>query len=53
MNVLFQELIRGGIELDTLSMGMSADLETAIMHGSTMVRIGTDLFGRRPDDGES
>ena len=53
MNVLFQELIRGGIELDTLSMGMSADLEAAIMHGSTMVRIGTDLFGRRPDDGES
>ena len=34
-------------EADTLSMGMSADLEAAIMEGSTMVRIGTDLFGPR------
>ena len=51
MNTLFQGLIDGGLELDTLSMGMSADLEAAIMHGSTMVRIGTDLFGPRPDDG--
>lgn len=33
--------------LDTLSMGMSADLEAAILEGSTMVRIGTDLFGTR------
>jgi len=33
--------------VDTLSMGMSADLEAAIMEGSTMVRIGTDLFGQR------
>lgn len=32
---------------DTLSMGMSADLEAAIAEGSTMVRIGTDLFGAR------
>jgi hypothetical protein len=34
--------------MDTLSMGMSADLENAIMMGSTMLRIGTDLFGPRP-----
>jgi len=34
--------------LDTLSMGMSADLEEAILHGSTMIRIGTDLLGPRP-----
>ena len=34
--------------LDTLSMGMSADLESAIMEGSTMIRVGTDLFGPRP-----
>lgn len=34
-------------ELDTLSMGMSSDLEAAIAEGSTMVRIGTDLFGAR------
>jgi len=34
-------------QLDTLSMGMSADLEAAIMEGATMVRIGTDIFGAR------
>lgn len=34
-------------QLDTLSMGMSADLEAAIAEGSTMVRIGTDIFGPR------
>lgn len=33
--------------IDTLSMGMSADLELAIAHGATIVRIGTDLFGAR------
>ena len=33
--------------LDTLSMGMSADLEAAIAEGATMVRIGTDIFGAR------
>jgi uncharacterized pyridoxal phosphate-containing UPF0001 family protein len=48
---LFQELIEDGMVLDTLSMGMSGDLEAAIMNGSTMVRIGTDLFGPRPDNG--
>ena len=36
-----------GQPLDTLSMGMSADLELAIAAGSTMVRIGTDIFGAR------
>ncbi|MEM1412683.1 MAG: YggS family pyridoxal phosphate-dependent enzyme [Pseudomonadota bacterium] len=36
-----------GHEIDTLSMGMSADLEPAIACGSTMVRVGTDLFGPR------
>jgi len=34
-------------ELDTLSMGMSADLEAAIAEGATMVRVGTDIFGAR------
>lgn len=38
----------GDLGLDTLSMGMSDDLEAAIMEGSTMVRIGTALFGPRP-----
>ena len=33
--------------MDTLSMGMSADLESAIAEGATMVRIGTDIFGPR------
>ena len=36
-----------GFNLDTLSMGMSADLEAAIAEGSTLVRVGTDLFGPR------
>ncbi|HWG31036.1 MAG TPA: YggS family pyridoxal phosphate-dependent enzyme [Steroidobacteraceae bacterium] len=37
-----------GAGLDTLSMGMSADLEAAVLEGSTCVRIGTALFGPRP-----
>jgi len=45
---LLGELIQRGHDVDTLSMGMSADLEAAIMEGSTIVRIGTALFGPRP-----
>jgi len=41
-------LITSGIPLDTLSMGMSMDLEAAIAEGATMVRIGTAIFGPRP-----
>jgi PLP dependent protein len=37
-----------GLALDTLSMGMSADLEAAVAAGATLVRIGTALFGARP-----
>lgn len=37
----------GGQRLDTLSMGMSADLEAALAEGSTLVRVGTAIFGRR------
>jgi len=44
---LFDELRLAGYTVDTLSMGMSADLEAAIMAGSTCIRIGTDLFGTR------
>ncbi|GAA4357583.1 YggS family pyridoxal phosphate-dependent enzyme [Variovorax defluvii] len=44
---LFDELRAAGLELDTLSLGMSADLEAAIAAGSTMVRIGTAIFGAR------
>jgi pyridoxal phosphate enzyme (YggS family) len=36
-----------GLALDTLSMGMSADLEAAIAEGATMVRVGTAIFGGR------
>jgi hypothetical protein len=38
-----------GAEFDTLSMGMSADFELAIAEGSTMIRVGTELFGPRPE----
>ncbi|MBX2847304.1 MAG: YggS family pyridoxal phosphate-dependent enzyme [Acidiferrobacterales bacterium] len=38
---------RYGLQLDTLSMGMSNDLEAAILEGATMVRVGTALFGPR------
>jgi hypothetical protein len=41
------ELNAGGLKLDTLSMGMSGDFETAIAEGATLVRIGTALFGAR------
>ena len=41
------ELNRGGHSLDTLSMGMSADLEAAIAEGATIVRVGTAIFGPR------
>jgi PLP dependent protein len=44
---LFASLNAGGAALDTLSMGMSADLEAAVMEGATIVRIGTALFGAR------
>jgi pyridoxal phosphate enzyme (YggS family) len=42
------EALRGrGLALDTLSMGMSQDLEAAVAEGATMVRIGTAIFGAR------
>jgi len=48
MRRLFDEQrAAGSAEWDTLSMGMSADLEAAIAEGSTMVRVGTALFGAR------
>jgi PLP dependent protein len=42
-----RELREQGIALDTLSMGMSADLEAAVAAGATCVRIGTAIFGER------
>ena len=44
---LYQRLRAGGLGLDTLSMGMSDDLEAAVAEGATMVRIGTAIFGPR------
>ncbi len=44
---LQEDLIKGGLPLDTLSMGMSGDMEAAIAEGATMVRIGTAIFGQR------
>ena len=41
------ELLRRGVALDTLSMGMSDDLEAAIAEGATMVRVGRAIFGER------
>lgn len=43
----FDDLIARGHALDTLSMGMSGDLEAAILEGATIVRVGTALFGER------
>lgn len=45
---LWEGLRADGFELDTLSMGMSDDLEAAIAAGSTMVRVGRSIFGSRP-----
>lgn len=44
---LFDALNAAGLALDTLSMGMTGDLEAAIASGSTMVRVGTAIFGGR------
>jgi pyridoxal phosphate enzyme (YggS family) len=44
---LFDQWRDAGLEIDTLSMGMSDDLEAAIAAGSTMVRVGTAIFGSR------
>ena len=44
---LLETLRARGLALDTLSMGMSADLEAAVLEGSTMVRVGTAIFGAR------
>jgi hypothetical protein len=45
--ILFDSLVAAGIGLDTLSMGMTDDLEAAVAEGSTCVRVGTAIFGQR------
>lgn len=47
MRHLFDDLKQHGYALDTLSMGMTADLEAAVLEGSTLLRIGSGLFGPR------
>lgn len=47
MRMLFDEMRAQGLAIDTLSMGMSADMGAAIAEGSTMVRVGTAIFGKR------
>ena len=47
LRFLFDRLNAQGLALDTLSMGMSADLEAAIAEGATLVRVGTAIFGER------
>ncbi|NRA83171.1 MAG: YggS family pyridoxal phosphate-dependent enzyme [Gammaproteobacteria bacterium] len=47
MSQLFENLKQEFATVDTLSMGMSSDLELAIKNGSTMVRIGSAIFGQR------
>lgn len=53
MSALFRQMGASGefVCWDTLSLGMSADLESAIAAGSTLVRVGTDIFGRRKNSG--
>lgn len=45
---IYEDLNNRGFNLDTLSMGMSDDLEAAIAEGATLLRIGTAIFGERP-----
>lgn len=47
MSVLLADLIKQYSTVDTLSMGMSGDMQNAINNGSTMVRVGTAIFGSR------
>lgn len=47
MRVLFEGLLTAGLNVDTLSMGMSQDYRVAIEEGSNMVRIGSAIFGER------
>ena len=47
LRALYEQLRADGLALDTLSMGMSHDLEAAIAEGATLVRVGTAIFGER------
>ncbi|WP_035828632.1 YggS family pyridoxal phosphate-dependent enzyme [Janthinobacterium sp. RA13] len=47
LRVLYQQLKADGLALDTLSMGMSADLRAAVLEGASIVRVGSAIFGSR------
>ena len=47
LRVLYEQLRADGFALDTLSMGMSADLRAAVFEGATIVRVGSAIFGAR------
>jgi pyridoxal phosphate enzyme (YggS family) len=47
VRLLYEQLQRDGLPLDTLSMGMSGDLAAAVAEGATIVRIGSAIFGKR------
>jgi pyridoxal phosphate enzyme (YggS family) len=47
LRVLAEDLRAGGLALDTLSMGMSGDMDAAIAEGATIVRVGSAIFGSR------
>jgi pyridoxal phosphate enzyme (YggS family) len=47
VRAVYEQLRTAGLELDTLSLGMSGDLEAAVQAGSTLLRVGTDIFGAR------
>ncbi len=47
LRALYEQLRAEGLALDTLSMGMSADLKAAIVEGATIVRVGSAIFGSR------
>jgi uncharacterized pyridoxal phosphate-containing UPF0001 family protein len=47
LRALQEKLAAKGLAVDTLSMGMSADLEAAIAEGATLIRVGTAIFGPR------
>jgi pyridoxal phosphate enzyme (YggS family) len=44
---LAQDIVKSGIDLDTLSMGMSGDMRAAVLEGATIVRVGSAIFGAR------
>ena len=47
LRLLFEQLRHEGLPIDTLSMGMSNDIEAAVAEGATLVRVGTAIFGER------